>query len=70
MLRNTTNLEYAIPSEIRDEQKTSLSDAPPLGSENILDFLHRDIIGNDATFKGPFGVRKIGKHATQRTDIT
>ena len=61
MLRNASELSYAIPEKIKDDQRHAITN---LGSDNVgelVGYLHENEIGKDQSFLGPFGGRKVGK---------
>ena len=61
MFRNGGVYSYDIPADVKEGQIRELNKLVSDERHEILDFLHRDQIGIDQSFLGPFGGRKIGK---------
>ena len=60
MLRNTSNLSYDIPTDIKDQQIKEINRLDEAAGSDLVGYLHENEVGKDQSFRGPFGGRKIG----------
>ena len=60
MLRNTSNLSYDIPTDIKDQQIKEINRLDQAAGSDLVGYLHENEVGKDQSFRGPFGGRKIG----------